>query len=85
MTDTGQSSKLRILLFSPSFLPSIGGREIVVYYLARALNEQGHDCRVVGVFGRRRLAGLDFGFPVMSFPTLLSRLVSGKDLKRQAL
>ncbi len=42
---------MKIVLFANSFLPQIGGRELVVHHLARALTELGHQARVVGPGG----------------------------------
>ena len=42
---------MNIVLYVNSFLPSIGGREIVVHHLARSLTMLGHKVRVVGPFG----------------------------------
>ena len=47
---------MNILLFTNSFLPQIGGREIVVHYLAREYARMGHNVRVVkpGGFWKQR-------------------------------
>lgn len=42
---------MNIVLYVNSFLPSIGGREIVVHHLASALMTLGHQVRVLGPAG----------------------------------
>jgi glycosyltransferase involved in cell wall biosynthesis len=44
---------LRVLLYNHTFLPKVGGREIVIYQLARALTRLGHDVRIAGPQGYR--------------------------------
>ena len=60
---------MNILLYSHTFLPNIGGREIVVYYLAKSLMELGHDVRVVGPTGIRKQ--IRFTFPVHRYPRFI--------------
>lgn len=60
--------KLNIVLYSNSFLPHVGGREIVVYHLAKALVEAGHKARVVcpgGWWSYRKYA---YPFKVQRWP-----------------
>ena len=65
---------MRVLLFSHTFLPKIGGRELVVHYLAQALHEMGNDVRVFGPSGwwSNRTFGLDY--PVHRVPSLVRRV-----------
>ncbi len=67
---------MKIVLYVNSFLPAIGGREIVVYYLARALKERGHDVRVVGSAGWWKHRKLKYEFPVHRYPVLKGRFSS---------
>ena len=61
---------MNILLYSHSYLPKIGGREIVVEQLAKALIELGHGVRVVGP-GWTRIASRHHGIvPVHRYPRL---------------
>ena len=39
---------MRILTFSHSYFPKIGGREVVVWQLSQAMQALGHDVRIVG-------------------------------------
>ena len=75
---TSQVRMLNIVLFSHTFLPQIGGRELVVYHLARALLRQGHQVRVFGPYDWRRGRSVDVGFPVHRYPALL-RVGMGRD------
>lgn len=61
---------MNILLYANSFLPSIGGREIVIHYLARALMTLGHQVRVVGPAGWWSQRKVRFEYPVHRWPTL---------------
>ena len=60
-----------ILLYSHTFLPNIGGREIVVYYLGKSLTELGHNVRVVGPSGWFKLRKLNFQFPIHRYPRFI--------------
>lgn len=62
--------KLNIVLYVNSFLPSLGGREFVIHYLANAYSKLGHKVRVVGPAGFLKHRHLDFGYPVHRWPTL---------------
>ncbi len=69
----GQSSSqrmLNILLYTNSFLPQVGGREIVVYHLARALGEAGHKVRVVCPGGWWSNRNLTYPFNVHRWPRI---------------
>jgi len=72
---------MNILLYSHSFLPKIGGREIVVYYLAKSLMELGHSVRVVGPGGFT--SKIKFKFPVHRYPQLIRRGLKSKGIKRR--
>ena len=61
---------MKIVLYVNSFLPSIGGREIVVHYLAVALKALGHQVRVVGPAGFWSRRKLSFPYPLHRWPTL---------------
>ena len=61
---------MNILLYCNSFLPAVGGREMVIHYLAKNLQELGHNVRVTGVSGWWRHRKLSFGYPVHRWPTL---------------
>ncbi|MFQ5470385.1 MAG: glycosyltransferase [Gammaproteobacteria bacterium] len=60
--------KLNVMLLVNSFLPSIGGREIVVHYLATALQDLGHAPRVICSGGWRKSRHLEFDYPVIRYP-----------------
>lgn len=61
---------MNILLYVNSYLPSLGGREVVVHYLAREFKQLGHDVRVAGPAGWWKHRKLRFGYPVHRWPTL---------------
>ncbi|NLI80100.1 MAG: glycosyltransferase family 4 protein [Deltaproteobacteria bacterium] len=61
---------MKIVLYTVSFLPTIGGREIVIHYLARTLKELGHDVRVVGPAGFLSQRKFRMGYPLHRWPTL---------------
>ena len=61
---------LNIILYVNSFLPNIGGKQVVVYYLAKALQELGHKVRVVGPGGRNENKNYKFPFPLHRFAGL---------------
>lgn len=61
---------MNIVLYVNSFLPSIGGREIVVHHLARALKTLGHKVRVLGPAGWWSQRKTRFEYPVHRWPTL---------------
>ena len=60
---------MKIVLYVNSFLPSVGGREMVVHYLAKAYRELGHDVRIFGASGWLKYRNLDLGYPVFRYPT----------------
>jgi glycosyltransferase involved in cell wall biosynthesis len=61
---------MNIVLFVNSFLPKIGGRELVVVHLANALYKQGHKVRVVGPGGYFKNKNQNFDYPVHRFPSI---------------
>ena len=61
---------MNIVLHVNSFLPHVGGREIVVHYLARELHRSGHRVRVLGPAGWIRHHSMKFEYPVHRWPTL---------------
>lgn len=61
-------SPLNIILYTNSFLPQVGGREIVVYHLAKALTEAGHKARVVCSGGWWSHRKFTYPFPVTRWP-----------------
>jgi glycosyltransferase involved in cell wall biosynthesis len=59
---------MNIVLYSSTFLPTLGGREFVVHHLANSLLELGHRVRVLGPSGfwtHRRMA---LPYPVHRWP-----------------
>lgn len=62
---------VNIVLLSHSFLPTVGGRELVVHHLAQALTELGETVRVVGPGGLWSQRGMRLGYPVVRFPRLV--------------
>ncbi len=71
---------MNILLYVNSFLPKIGGREMVVYYLAKSLTELGHKARVVGPSGFLACQKLKFKFPVHCYPRFIKGDLKNNDL-----
>lgn len=61
---------MNILLYVNSFLPAIGGKEIVVHYLAKELQGLGHKVRIVGPSGWIKNRHIQSGYPVHRWPTL---------------
>jgi len=66
---------LNVVLYVVSFFPTIGGREVVVHYLAKWLKRLGHNPRVVGPAGWIRNRKYKFEYPVHRWPTLRGMLV----------
>ena len=64
---------MNIVLYVQSFLPSLGGRELVVHYLARSLQSLGHRVRVVIPGGFWCYRNIRLGYPVHRWPTLRGR------------
>lgn len=61
---------MKIVLFAVSELPTIGGREMVVHYLARTFQQLGHQVRVVGPTGWWKKRHHKFEYPVHRWPSL---------------
>ena len=61
---------MNIVLYTNSFLPQTGGREIVVHYLAKELKRLGHNVRILGPAGWLKERRYKFGYPVHRWPTL---------------
>lgn len=61
---------MNIILHVNSYIPIIGGREIVVHYLAREFLHMGHNVRVLGPSGWLKHRNLRFEYPVHRWPTL---------------
>lgn len=59
---------LSIALYLNSYLPDVGGREMVVHHLAKAMQSSGHSVHVIGPAGVRSYAHLDFGYPIDRWP-----------------
>ncbi len=68
MNKSVENKPLKIVLYVNSFLPNIGGKEFVVYYLAKALQELGHDVRIVGPSAWWKNRSYKFPFPVHRYP-----------------
>jgi len=61
---------MKIVLYANSFLPNVGGREIVMHYLARAFKTLGHEVRVLGPSGFWKHRRYRFAYPVHRWPQL---------------
>lgn len=61
---------MKIVLFASSELPAIGGREVVVHYLAKTLKQMGHQVRLTGPAGWWKKRHLKLPYPVHRWPTL---------------
>lgn len=61
---------MNIVLYTNSFLPSVGGKEIVVHYLAREFHRMGHRVRVLTHGGCLSDRKLKFDYRVHRWPTL---------------
>jgi glycosyltransferase involved in cell wall biosynthesis len=61
---------MKILLFVNSFLPAVGGKEIVVHYLAKELQKLGNRVRIIGPTGWIKNRKQKFEYPVHRWPTL---------------
>lgn len=59
---------MKIVLLANSFLPTHGGREIVIHHLAKSLQELGHNVRVVLIGGARSRRHLQFPYQVNIYP-----------------
>lgn len=68
-----EAAALNIVLYNHTFLPQVGGREFVIFYLANALRRLGHRVRVVGPAGWWRYRDTVFDFPVHRWPGIGGR------------
>ncbi|MEO6035850.1 MAG: glycosyltransferase family 4 protein [Verrucomicrobiota bacterium] len=77
---------MRICLFTPTFLPKMGGQEMVVDYLARQYLAQGHEVVVLAQHASRSgtLAEANVPYPLKRFAKPLSQ-VWGIPSTRRAL
>ncbi len=76
---------MNIVLYVNSFLPTLGGREFVVHYLADALCKLGHQARVVGPAGFWKHRNERFSYPVHRWPTLRGVMSEQVSLAKIAL
>lgn len=61
---------MNILLYVNSFLPTVGGKEVVVHYLAREMQKAGNCVRVCGPSGWIKNQNRKNEYPVHRWPTL---------------
>jgi len=61
---------MNIALYANTFLPTIGGRELVVHHLARELKQMGHRVRVIGPSGWWSQRRFKLEYPVHRWPAL---------------
>ncbi len=64
---------MKIVLYVNTFLPHVGGRELVVHHLALAFKGLGHQVRVVGPSSWWRTRGVKYEYPVHRYPTFAGR------------
>lgn len=76
---------MKIVLYVNSFLPSLGGREFVIHYLADALLQLGHRVRVLGPAGFWKHRHLRFQYPVHRWPSLRGFMPGQVALSKLAL
>lgn len=76
---------MKIVLFTSSALPSVGGKEVVVHYLAKTFHQLGHQVRVTGPAGWWGKRNLKFEYPVHRWPTLRAFLPEQVGLVRYLL
>lgn len=65
---------MKIVLFANSFLPTHGGREMVVHHLASSFAKLGHEPRVVLIGGARSRKNINVPYPVHIYPAIGSFL-----------
>jgi glycosyltransferase involved in cell wall biosynthesis len=65
-----KNKTMKIVLLAASELPVIGGREIVVHYLAKTLRQLGHQVRLTGPAGWWKNRHTKLPYPVHRWPTL---------------
>ncbi len=61
---------MKIVLFSYSALPTIGGMEMVIHHLARSLQQLGQEVRVVSAGGFLSTRNIRYVYPVHRWPAL---------------
>ena len=61
---------MKIMLYVNSYLPYIGGREMVVHLLAKSYQELGHDVRVVGPGCWWKHRKTKFSYPLHRWPRI---------------
>ena len=61
---------MNILLYVNSFLPAVGGKEIVVHYLASEMQKAGNCVRICGPSGWIKKQNQKHEYPVHRWPTL---------------
>ena len=71
---TSGRSSLRILLYSRTFFPAIGGLETVALTLAEHIVAAGHACTVVTETAADQAPPRGFPFPVVRAPSASKRL-----------
>ena len=59
---------MNLCLFTPTFLPKIGGLEIALDTLARRFQQRGHDVLVLAKTPRGRPVAPDLPYPVVYYP-----------------
>jgi glycosyltransferase involved in cell wall biosynthesis len=64
---------MNILFYTNTFLPFVGGKEIVVHQLVKALRQVGHDARVAVPGGMIKFRHARYDYPVYHFPVGVKR------------
>ena len=72
---------MKICLFTPSFLPKIGGTELSLDRLARELIAMGHEIVVLAKTPRGMGAAPDLPYPVIYYPRHRSSLMLGVPMR----
>ncbi len=72
--------EIRVLMFTPSFLPMTGGMEVKIYEISKWLAEQGNDVFLMTIRrgkspGRERLDGIEIERFVLTGPLAMPRLL----------
>lgn len=70
---------MNIVLLSHTFLPVVGGRELVVHHLALALHRLGHEVRVVVPGGWWKNRGFQSEYRVDRYPNLVKASLRDKN------
>lgn len=61
---------VKILLCVSSYLPNVGGREVVLHQLASSYQKLGHEVRVAGPGSWWKYRGIKFGYPLYRLPRI---------------